>query len=190
MESAAFVLRSVLAITFAVAATAKVINMPALVTTLEALGIRGPSRRAIAWIVVLAEGAAATTFAIPLQAELSVWLSTGLVVCFVAASLRGLRSRDEIPCSCFGRSDSTLGLGTLVRAGLLEAAIGSYMFVSPKAASTWPGDLWTLLQLVTIVVAILILAEWLLVIPLLVRLVSVRRQLRSNVHPKAVSRSV
>lgn len=175
MESTAFVLRSALALVFLAAAAGKATNMGSFTRTLQALSVSGSIQKPVGWALIFAEAATSlwllTGFALPAALALSALL----VMLFTGVSPWARARKQEIPCSCFGRSQTVLGTATLVRSLLLATLVVALGLISLFADATWwPREPETLALLATLSIALLVLDRWLMAAPLIWRLVKAR----------------
>jgi hypothetical protein len=183
MELASFILRSVLTVIFLAAAFGKATQMRAFTGTLASLGMPRRLRWPLGAGAVLAEALAVALLWSP-------WLLGGLALlsvlnlAFIAASLRALALKEDVSCSCFGRTTSPLGRTTIVRALLLQ---GLVVACSVPARSTgdawWPGSLADAVSAAAVTAGLLVLGRWLIAAPLLASLVRARGRDRASASP-------
>lgn len=172
MEYANFVVRSAVAVVFLLAAAGKARNIGVFEKTLSELSVPSSLQALAAWTLVGIEIAIGLAILSNSNAALVGIIATCLVALFVAVSVWAQRTAKEIPCACFGRSQTRLGKPTLARLILLEIAILAYcataFFAGPH--TWWPRDVVALVPSVAAATALVILGRWALAAPTLIGL--------------------
>ncbi|HJT59130.1 MAG TPA: MauE/DoxX family redox-associated membrane protein [Ktedonobacteraceae bacterium] len=176
MTYVAFVSRILFASVFLVAAFGKARNPAAFARTIRLLGVWSGPSRVIAWLIIVYEAALGVLYVsgiFPLIATIAALL---LLALFAGVSISAIVSRQKIPCNCFGEANSSLGNQTLVRSILLAVPVSVYYLGTLSEKSTWwPTTIDTTITLLSLVIAVILLARWLFVVENLVALMHDRR---------------
>src|SRR5437879_5586634 len=106
MEYVSFILRSSLALLFLLAAAGKATNIAGFSRTLEAIAVPGRLIKPVTAALIAAELVAGISLLVLTGrlAFVAVVLASLLLILFGAVSIRALGRAEEIPCSCFGRT--------------------------------------------------------------------------------------
>jgi Methylamine utilisation protein MauE len=96
---------------------------------------------ALAWPVIALEGFLAVSFLTGWAMTVALVVGAGLVAAFVGATWINLMRGREIECGCFGATDERISQRSLVRQGLLLAALAALaaMVATAHASAVTPG---------------------------------------------------
>ena len=163
MIYAGFVARMLLAVVFLTAALGKARYHADFQQTLQRLGFARLIAPMITWVIILYETSLAMLF-VTGRFTLIVTVATAcFVLGCVGVSLYAFALRQQIPCRCFGKSSSPLGVQTIAHALLLVLPAGIYFLSSLWTRNSWwPSDMETLVVLASLTLAGILLASWLL----------------------------
>ena len=179
MEYANFIIRNAAGVVFLLAALGKARDIPVFEDTLHALAVPARFRLVAAWALVATESGIGLAILSGRNAALASLLATCVLGLFAAVSIWAERSSQEIPCNCFGRSPTRLGMPTLARALLFELAILAFYATSLSGTSYpwWPTDISELVPSVGVAIGLVILGRWILEAPTLASLMRARNGL-------------
>ena len=192
MRDAAFVARILTGVLFVVAAAAKTRSKDEFVRSVWAvlglLGIRvGMAiRRPVAAFVIAYELVLAGLLLSGAAPTVAAAAGLGLVAVFALVSALALLRGRKIECNCFGRSETSLGRDTLVRAALLAAVLVVY---AAWGRGTWPAGLSAWVSSVALVVGCGLVFVWAVRLPTLATFVRERRLFEARSTRPRVERS-
>lgn len=177
MDEVGFVIRVVLTAVFAAGAVGKVRRPGRFVTTIRSIGISSRLAVPAAWMMIGTEALVAFLFGAGILPNLAAGVTSLLLALFGGVSLRAVRQHKVIPCNCFGVSSTPLGNSTLLRAILLLGADGCFLYANHGAGEAWwPESGEAIVPLLATAAAAILLARWVLEMPMLVNLIWRRRE--------------
>jgi hypothetical protein len=184
-----FVSRMLLALIFLAAAGGKSTTPGSLSKTIRAIGIPSVLAPLATWLVLACEGILGVLFALGAFPVVTSIAAALLLLIFIGISIQVTLSHRTIPCNCFGKSDTSLGAGTLLRAFLLLLTVSTYALSIPASTSAWwPTTLESVVSLSTCVIGALLLGRWLLIAKGLTTLVIERHHWDQDVRQERLAR--
>ena len=167
-----FVARLLLALVFGAAAVGKSRNPPAFKRTVRRIGIANDIVSVVAWLIITSEAIFGGLFFLGIFPFFAIIASLLLLLVFIVVSIIAMNRHQKIPCTCFGQSESPLGYQTIVRAMLLVIPIAAYYISTFTVHFTWwPLTFDTTISLLSLVIAIILLTNWLLTVRSIVTLI-------------------
>ncbi|OAI38744.1 hypothetical protein AYO39_00775 [Actinobacteria bacterium SCGC AG-212-D09] len=138
MDAVLIAARAALAVVFALAAVAKLFDLPGSRATLEQFGVPGALVRPAAIAVPALELAAAVLLVVAPTAQAGAALALILLVSFIAAIVLALRRGVAPNCHCFGQLHSQpAGRGTVARNAVLAATAAFVLAAGPGPGVSW-----------------------------------------------------
>ncbi len=176
-----FVARVLLAAVFLASALGKATNSSEFIRTVRRVGIRRRFSAALSWGVITCEAVLALSLALgifPVFAAIGVML---LLLVFLGVSVRAMLRHLNIPCNCFGRATSSLGIQTLKHVLILFIPLAAYFLSLFFVHSLWwPNTFEAATSSLSIVIATILIGRWLLNLEDLVTLIRDRHQLEEK----------
>lgn len=157
-----FIARILFASVFLAAALGKAHNSAEFLNTIRSIGFRLRLAQVIAWLTIGYEAMLGVLFALGIFPILATLAASLLLALFASVSIRAAWSHQNIPCNCFGETETPLGNQTLIRAILLAFPVIVY-YLSTRSTSTiwWPTTIDTFVSLISLVIATILLTRWL-----------------------------
>jgi len=177
------VMRTVLVLVFGAAALGKARNLHGFTNTLLNLGLPASVARLAAPVVIGYEAGLAVMFATGVYSVVATMLALCLLLAFLIVSLVAHVSHRTVACNCFGAGDSTLGLSTIARSGLLMIPAVGYMWLPPFNQAGLARPLETSTVLAALTVGFILLGKWILAFPQVVKLIGSRRRVEQFLVP-------
>jgi uncharacterized membrane protein YphA (DoxX/SURF4 family) len=163
MMALSFGARVFFALIFLVAALRKAQQPAAFLQTIRSLGFPRRLSSGIAWLVIAYEAGLGVLFLAGIVPGPAAIAALVLLAAFTGVSVFAIRSSRAIPCACFGEADTPLGSQTLWRSVLLVVPVVLYYLgTRGMATAWWPTDLDTWTDLLSLVLAALLLSRWFL----------------------------
>ena len=170
-------LRLLLSLVFASSTITKAASTEAFAQTLDQLGVPARFRWFVVWAVIGYEGSLVVLFATGLAAVVTAMACVALLSVFAAVALVVHRSGREVRCNCFGPTTTGyLGHSTAARAGLLALAAIAYAWLATLRVSPSRDLVTTAVVSGIAAIALLLIAEWTLALPTLLRIWRDRRR--------------
>jgi len=178
-----FVSRILLAIIFFIAAFGKTRHHAAFQLTLQHLSIGRSISPILTWIVIFYELVLAILFIMEMFVQVAMVMFSCFVLVGICISLYALILRQKIPCHCFGKSSSPLGLATITRLFLLVLPAGMYLLSTLSIRTVWwPSDVAMVVSLASLILAFILLAHWLFNISSIFILIRDRKNRENSQH--------
>ncbi len=176
LAAISLVVRIMMALVFGAAAIGKARHLGAFTKTLLDLGLPSAAARFAVRFIIGYEALLAILLVTGISAFVAAMLAIGLLIAFVGVALVAHVSKRTVLCNCFGVGDSTLGLSTIARSGMLMVPAVVYIWLPPfdKAAPASPMQTSVLAAALTM--GFILIAQWMLALPRLARLIASRRQ--------------
>lgn len=118
-ETLAAIFASLLTLVFLFAAYSKIRYIDDFKNTLEALNVKSYIRHFVIFAVPISECVIGLMLLLNIQAQLAGVLATAMLIVFCLFIVYLIKQKKKVRCSCFGKSDDVIGVGTLIRNGLL-----------------------------------------------------------------------
>lgn len=161
---------------FLAASYSKARQPAGFIETIRSIGIKSRPTSVLAWLVIIYEGIIGFGSALGIIPVIIASATLALLLVFLGVSIYVIVSNKHIPCNCFGKGTSTLGLQTVKHALILMIPTGAYFLSTFFVNSVWwPNTFAIAISSLSLVVAFVLIGRWVLISEELIALIGERR---------------